>query len=181
VDGDIDFANKSAHMVGGLPGLPGYSGELIVVDPYTYSRPYGATKYTTDGDSTLAINPVLSSGPESIVAEMLTVANDPGMSPVLVGTEQEQYGTCYHIRLDVTESALDTQLQSTAVVQALSGGKLDLWITQGDFQLERLEFSTSDPTAGNAAVRLVLSNWNNVALISAPPMSEIDTGPTPSS
>ncbi len=173
-DGDIDFANKTAHVTGGLPGLPGFSGELIVVDPYAYSRPYGATKYVMAGDSDLSINPALSSGPEFIVTQILAVANDPGLSPVLVGTEPEPSGPCYHIRVSVTQSALNSKLSSSTVVQALGSGKLDLWITQGDFELERLEFSTSDPNAGAAAVRLVLSNWNKVSPIVPPPASEFD-------
>jgi hypothetical protein len=66
------------------------------------------------------------------------------------------------------------------VVQALGSGRIDVWITQGDFQLERMEFSTSDPKAGAAAIRLVLSNWNGVSPIDVPPDNQIDTGASPS-
>ena len=157
-----------------MPGLPGVSGEMIIVDPYLYYRPYGATKYTFNGTSTLPINPVLPSGPLFIVQQMVVVASDPGLSPVLVGTEQEASGPCYHIRVDVTQSALNSKLSSLNIVQALGSGKLDLWITQGDFQLERLEFSTTDPNAGAAAIRLILSNWNRVSPITGPPPNQFE-------
>jgi hypothetical protein len=178
-DGDIDFANGNAHVVGGLPGLPGLSGELWVIGPYAYYRPYGATKYTTESTSSLPMNPALSSGPAFVVSQILAVAADPGLSPVLVGIEQEQYGTCYHIRVDVTQSALNAKLQSSLAVQSLGSGTVDLWITEGGFQLERLEFSTSDPSSGAAAVRLVLSNWNKVSPILTPPDSELDIPANP--
>jgi hypothetical protein len=75
--------------------------------------------------------------------------------------------------VDVNQSALNSKLASLSLIQALGGGKLDLWITQGSFQLERMEFSTGDPSAGTAIGRLVLSNWNNVSPIDQPPSSEV--------
>jgi hypothetical protein len=174
--GDIDFANKTAHVTGGVPGIPNLSGEVIVVDPYAYVRAPGAVLYTSQGDSNLLINPALSSGPLFVIQQIVAVANDPGVSPVLVGTEQEQYGACYHIRVDVTQSALNSKLSSLNVVQALGSGQINLWITQSGFQLERLEFTTSDPASGAAAVRLVLSNWNKVSPILAPPANQVDQG-----
>jgi hypothetical protein len=179
-DGDVDFTNKTAHVIGGLPGVPGLSGEVIIVDQYAYVRAYGATRYTLESASSVSINPSLSSGPAVVVTQMLAVANAAALSPVLVGTEQEPSGPCYHIRVDVTKSVLNDKLSSLAVVQALGGGKLDLWITQGDYQLERLEMSTSDPNAGAAAVRLVLSNWNDVAAITDPPITQVGDEPTAS-
>jgi hypothetical protein len=88
--------------------------------------------------------------------------------------EQESSGTCYHIRATVTQSALSSNLSSLQTIKALGGGKLDLWITQGDFQLERLEFQTTDPSAGAAVVRLVLSSWNSIGQISGPPADQFE-------
>jgi hypothetical protein len=168
-------------VIGGAPGIPNLSGEVIVVDAYAYVRAPGAVLYTSEGNSNLAMNPALQSGPLFIVQQVVAVANDSGLSPAYVGIEQEQYGACYHIRVDVTQSALNSKLSSLQVVQALGSGRIDLWITQNDFQLERLEFSTSDPASGAAAARLVLSNWNNVSPIEAPPANQIDSGlPAPS-
>ena len=169
VDGDIDLANKSAHVTGGMPGVPGLSGELIVISPYAYFRSYGGTKYSSAGDSTLGVmNPALSSVPSPawLIGQIVAIANDPALSPVLVGSEQEASGSTYHIRVEVTKTVAQTALNS--VGQAIGTGKLDLWITQDSFQLERLEFSSADPSAGVAAFRIVLSNWNNVPAILAP-------------
>lgn len=174
-DGDIDFANKAAHIVGGMPGLPGVSGELIIIDPYSYFRAYGQTAFTGGDDSSLPLNPALASGPLYIVQQIVAVADDPGLNPVLVGTEQEASGSCYHIRVDVSQKALNSTLSSQPAVQALGSGELDLWITYGDFQLERMEYKTSDPNAGAAAIRLVLSNWNEVSPIAPPPENQVAT------
>jgi hypothetical protein len=174
--GDIDFANKTAHVIGGVPGIPNLAGEVIVIDPYAYVRAPGGVTYTSEGDSDLPINPALSSGPLYLIQQIVAVANDKGLSPVLVGVEQEQYGSSYHIRVDVSQSALNSKLASLQAVQALGSGQLDLWITQSGFQLERLEYSTSDPSSGAAAIRLVLSNWNNVSPILAPPANQMNLG-----
>ena len=167
-DGDLDFANKSAHITGGMPGLPGVSGELIIIDPYEYFRGYGQTTFTGGDDSSLPINPALASGPLYVVQQIVSVANDSSLSPVFVGTEQEPSGSCYHIRVNVSQKALNTSLSSEPAIQALGSGQLDLWITYGDFQLERMEYSTTDPSAGAAAIRLVLSDWNSVSRIQEP-------------
>ena len=174
-EGDIDFANKRAHITGGLPGLTGLSGEVIIISPYVYSRGYGATKYTMSGTSALSIDPTAPSGPLFILQSMVAVANDPGSNPKLLGdNEAEPYGPCYHIQVTVTQSALSNKLSSLQTVQALGGGQLDLWITRGDFQLERLEFRTTDPSAGAAAVRIVISNWNGVSTITGPLANQFD-------
>jgi hypothetical protein len=175
VDGDIDFGNKTAHVVGGLPGVPGLSGELMIVDQYAYLRQYGETQFLTENVAQLTLSPLDASGPSFILQQILGVATDPGVSPVLVGTESEPGGSSYHIRVDFSRSALNSS-HSATVIQALPGtGKLDLWITTNGLQLERLEVSTSSPEAGAASVRLVLSNWNGVSLLTPPPVSEIQS------
>jgi hypothetical protein len=173
-EGDIDFAAKTAHIVGGMPGLPGFSGELIVVDPYAYSRPYGATKFTMAGVAGLSMNPTAASGPIFIVSQMVAVANDPGSNARLVGMEDEPSGRCYHIQATVSQSALNGKLTSLQTVQALGEGTLDLWITPGDFQLERLQYTTTDQSAGAWIARLVLSGWNSIGQISGPPADQFD-------
>jgi hypothetical protein len=75
----------------------------------------------------------------------------------------------------VSQKALNSTLASQPAVQALGSGELDLWITYGDFQLERLEYTTSDPNAGAAAIRLVLSNWNSVSPIDQPAENQVAT------
>jgi hypothetical protein len=174
-DGDIDFGKGTAHVIGGMPGLPGVSGEMLVVEPYAYVRGYGETRFHEQGSSELAVDPALASQSLYIVQQVVAAASDKSLSPVLVGTEQEPGGSCYHIRVAVTQAALGAQLANLGAVQNEGTGQLDLWITQNDFQLERLEFSTADPAAGTAIIRLVLSNWNRVGIISGPAPNQIVT------
>ena len=173
-DGDIDFANKAAHIIGGMPGLPGLSGELVIVNPYSYFRAYGGTRFAATGVSDLTFNPADPSMTLFLVQQVVAAGGDPSLSPTLVGTEQEASGACYHIRVDVTQAALASKLANLNFIQDKGSARVDLWITQNDFQLERLEFSTSDPAAGTAAIRLVLSNWNNVAPIKGPAADQFD-------
>ena len=167
-------------MTGGLPGQAGFSGELIVISPYAYYRSYGETKFSLADDTTLGVlNPALSSAPSPawLISQIVTIANSTSLSPVLVGTEQEASGPCYHVRVEVTKDAMQSILNNAN--QTLGGGMLNLWITQDTFQVERLEFTSSDPSSGVAAYRVVLSNWNNVPAILSPDPANMVT-PAPS-
>jgi hypothetical protein len=161
-----------------MPGL-NLSGELIVVDPYAYTRGYGATKYSQVDDSTLSLNPALASGaPAYVVQQVLAIAADSRLSPKLIGTEQEPGGAAYHVRVDLTPDVVNDKLGASG--HSFGIGRLDLWILHDGFYLERMEFTTSDPSAGAVAIRLVLSNFNGVAPIEAPPAEQIDNGAVPS-
>ena len=50
---------------------------------------------------------------------------------------------------------------------AVGSSTLDLWIFQDSFRVERLELHTADPTS-SAAIRLVMSSYDNIAPIYAP-------------
>jgi hypothetical protein len=148
------------------------SGELIVMDPYTYSRFPGANKYTLGQDSDLAINPALPSGAVYLVQQIIAIAADSRLSPVLVGTEQEPTGAAYHIRVDLTPDVVNDKLGSSG--HAYGTGTLNLWILHDGFFVERMVFSSSDPSFGAAAVQIVMSNFNNVAPIEAPPGIQVE-------
>ena len=143
-----------------------------MVSPYTYSRPAGADKYTLGQDSDLPINPTLESGPAFLVQQIVAIAADSRLSPVLVGTEQEPTGAAYHIRVDLAPDVVNDKLGSSG--HSFGTGTLNLWILHDGFFVERMVFSTSDPSFGAAAVQIVMSNFNNVAPIEAPPAIQIE-------
>jgi hypothetical protein len=172
-DGDIDFAASSAHIIGGMPGLPGVSGEIIVVQPFAYFRGYNETQFIQQDSSALSIDPSQQSQSLYFIQQIVGAASDKTLSPVLVGVEQEPGGPSYHIRVAVTQAALSSQLSNLVSLQEKGNGQMDLWITQSGFQLERLEFSTSDPAAGTAAIRLTLSHWNSVGAIIQPAYNQV--------
>ena len=156
------------------------SGELIVISPYTYYRGYGETKFNSGSDTELGVlNPALSGMPSPawFMGQLVTIANDPSLSPKLIGTEQEASGACYHISVEITLDVSKKALNSNG--QQLGAGTLNLWITQGGFQVERMEFSSGDPASGVAAYRIVFSNWNSVPAIQAPDPANMMT-PVPS-
>jgi len=138
-----------------------------------YTRGYGQTQYQLGYDSGLPINPAVPSGVAYVLNQILNIAADSRLSPVLVGTEQEPYGAAYHIRVDVTPTVANDSLAASG--QLVGTGTLNLWILQNGFWLERLEFSTSDPSAGAAAIRIVMSNFNGVQPILPPPDAQIFT------
>jgi hypothetical protein len=178
-EGDVDLFHQAAHITGWMPSIPGVSGEIIVVDPYVFSRGYGETQYQVGYSSSLPINPATPTGAYYIIEQVLNIAADSSLSPVLVGTEQEPYGAAYHIRVQVTPNVANDKLAASG--RLLGTGELNLWILQDGFWLERMEFSTTDPSAGAAAIRIVFSSFNNVPSIDVPPDKQIFAGsPSPS-
>jgi hypothetical protein len=80
--------------------------------------------------------------------------------------------------VELTPAVVNDKLGSAG--HSMGIGTLNLWILQDGFQVERMEFSTSDPSSGAAAIRLVMTNFNNVSPITVPPDNQIDTGALPS-
>lgn len=155
-----------------MPGVPSMAGEVIVVDPYAFVRSYGQTRYQMQGSSELFLDPASATGPVSIVRKIVSIADDPRLHAKLIGVEAEPTGPSYHLQVDVTPEVVAANLGLSS--ETIGNGTLDLWIYQDSFRVERIEFHGSDPKAGAAAVRLVLTNYNNVAPIDGPAANQFD-------
>ncbi len=170
--GDLDLANATAHITGTLPGLPNFAGEMLVVGANSYMRAPGESKYTADATTNLPMNPAdKSAGPSAYVLTILSAAADKSLKPQLLGTVQEAGGMAYHIRVVATPDVVkkDTGLGGESV----GNSTVELWILEGSFFVERMELYTSDPKAGSAAIRLVLSQFNAIGAIKAPAAGQV--------
>ena len=148
------------------------TGEIIVVEPYAYVRGYGETKYSMEGSSALFLDPASASGPWSIIQKIVDVADDPRLTPTLVGTEQEPTGPCYHIQVKVTPEVVSANLGLTN--QLIGTGTLDMWIYTGSLLVERIQYQGFDPHVGVAGVRMVMTSYNAVGQIKAPPLDQYE-------
>lgn len=167
------MANKNAHFEGSAPGIPGFSGEMIIVGTYTYIRLPGQTKYALTGTDSLSINAADSkAGPMAMVGSIVDIAADKALQPRLVGMEDVLGNTCYHVQVTVTPEVVQKFLGLGG--SAVGNGRLDLWILQDGFNLRMLEFHSSDPTAGSMALRLSFSNFDAVEEIKAPPPEQFE-------
>jgi hypothetical protein len=163
------MANKTAHLTGTIPSLPGFNGEMLIAYDMAYIRKPGEAKYMGQSISELALSPIDSGsikGVASMVGSVLAVAADKRLNPQLVGMEDVLGDTCYHVRVTVTPTVVNEKLGLGGT--ALGNGALDVWATQDGFNMRLLEFRSSDPTAGSVAIRLTLSSFNEVEPISAP-------------
>lgn len=177
VEGDIDLANQAASVTGSLPGVPGLSGQLIVVNGQGYSRNYGDASFQMVDVSTLAFNPADPSGPAAYLLSILQIAADPSLQPKLVGMENCQEGRCYHVSVTLTPDVVNSKLSGMG--ESFGGGQLDVWVLQGSFDVARLEYSSSDPRSGSIALRLLLTRFDKPVTILAPPPAQLAT-PAPS-
>ncbi len=172
ISGDIDLSNKSAKLQGQLPALPGAAGEIIIANDYAYIRRPGDSKYTAAAAGNLFINPADPAGVAADVIGFIQIAADSRLSPQLIGTENVVGQETYHVRVTVDPSVANAVLAGAG--SALGSGQLDLWIMQSDFHVAVMEFRTSDPKAGGAAFRLVLTNYGESLNIQAPPIDQFD-------
>jgi hypothetical protein len=166
-------ANSAAHITGTLPGVPNFAGELLVVDGNAYLRAPGQTIFSTEAASSLPLNPAdSSSGLLPEFQTILTTVADKSLSPKLVGIEARPGGSCYHIQVQASPDVVGTGLGLTG--QGVGYAIVDLWIYQSSFLLEDMDLHTSDPLAGSAAIRLMLSEYNSVPAILAPAAGQFD-------
>jgi hypothetical protein len=160
-------------MVGTLPGIPDFAGELIVVAGNAYLRAPGENIYSTMAASSLSLNPVdASSGLLPEFQTVLTTIADKNLTPQLLGVETCAGGPCYHIAVQATPSVVDNGLG--LVGQGVGYAKVDVWINTSSFLVDHIELHTSDSVAGSAAIRLVLSEYNSVSPIYAPAPGQFD-------
>ena len=171
--GDIDASNAAAHITGTLPGLPDFAGQVLVVDGNAYLRVPGQSIFSTEAASSLPLNPADSSG--GVLAEfqtILTTVDDKDLNPKLLGIESRPGGPCYHIQVQAAPDVVSNVLDLTG--QGVGYAIVDMWIYQSNFLIEHMDLHTSDPLAGSAAIRLVLSEYNSIAPIVAPAAGQFD-------
>lgn len=167
------MGNGTAHITGTLPGIPDFAGELLVVGGNAYMRAPGQNIFSTEAASSLPLNPADATA--GLLAEfqtILTTIADKNLNPQLLGIESRPGGSCYHIQVQANPDVVNTSLGLTG--QGVGYAKVDVWIFQSSFLVEHMELHTSDPAAGSAAIRLIMSEYNSVAPIDAPAAGEFD-------
>jgi hypothetical protein len=175
ISGDIDLHNQAAKMQGEMPGLPGAAGEIIIAKDYAYIRRPGDSKYTASAAGNVFKdfpNPADPAGVAADVIGFVQLAADSRLKPQLIGNENIAGVDAYHIRVTVDPSVANAVLNGSG--SALGSGQLDLWIMHDGFRVAIMEFRTSDPKAGGAAFRLVLTNYGESLDIGAPPIDQFD-------
>jgi hypothetical protein len=87
VSGDIDYANQAAHVIGTVPGVQGYAGEILVVGGSAYIRTPGQDKYTQDDPNNIYMNPGnTSNGPAGIFKTILGIVAESSVSAAMSAT-----------------------------------------------------------------------------------------------
>lgn len=160
-----------------MPGLPELGGELIEAGGNAFLRQYGATGYTEVAASTLEFDPGSRNGPAQYIQGIIAILGDSGVSPKLVGTEDCQEGKCWHISATLTPEAINNRL--VMVGDAMGDGQFDMWVLQDSYRVARMEFQSSDPTAGAVALRLLFTNYDKAVTINAPTADQLAPTPTP--
>jgi len=195
VDGDVDVANKSAHVAFELPGMFGLSGEAIVIGPDTYvltsltgDKWVHMTSDQTDGDQ---------SGHEPPTADEIATKVDEFLATEGVTAEKLDDApcgndTCYHVQVTVSsETLLQHYLDNMGsggdmgILGQLGMGQMDpadllrgplvvdLLFQQNGLWLRGVSVGAEAGGLQGTSLTVVFSNWNQSVNISAPPADQV--------
>ena len=175
VSGDMDIAHSSAHIVGTLPTTPDLAGELIEVNGAAWTRLPGQARFQT---ATLtAFDPFMQQyGVMPLFMAVMNVAAEKSLTPKLLGVEEQQGGPAYHIQVQGSYAAL-AKLDFGGLLLTgpdLALATIDLWINTGTFFVSRVEVHANSTKPG-AAVRLLITDYNDIAPIEPPAANNIQT------
>jgi hypothetical protein len=184
VSGDVDVANEAAHVTFAVPFLFGLSGEVIVLgeDLYLMSSLSGDkwVHMPAEPESSPSPDPSSSAEIADKVAEFLATE---GVSAEKLADEECGEGTCYRVRLSISEEALASHPDampdmgdygSFLPTDAFSGPVVvDLLFDHDGLWLRQVTAAASDPESGDASLTVTLSQYNESFEINAPPPDQV--------
>jgi hypothetical protein len=191
VDGDVDVANKAAHVSFSLPMLFGMEGEVIAVgdDLYLLTPMAGDKWLHLPRTSEDTDEPAEEPTNEDIAAKIDELLATEGVSITMLADQACGDDTCYHLQLSISEEAMaahgdmgeidevgGTEIGGMLPDPEFSGpAVVDLLFQQNGLWLREVSMSSEGDT-GEASMRLELSEYNTAFDISAPPADEVIEG-----
>jgi LppX_LprAFG lipoprotein len=195
VDGDVDVANKAAHVSFSLPMLFGMEGEVIAVGDDLYLlTPMAGDQWihlqeTSEDTGEDGDEPAEEPTNEDIAAKIDELLATEGVSITMLADQACGDDTCYHLQLSISEEAMaahgdmgeidevgGTEIGGMLPDPEFSGpAVVDLLFQQNGLWLREVSMSSEGDT-GEASMRLELSEYNTAFDISAPPADEVIEG-----
>jgi len=167
VSGDLDLANKNAHISAAVPAFLGLTADIIVVGADTY------TKVSLVGDqyqksSTTAGAPT---DPATAIQEVKDFLDKPEIAPTKKDDAKCGSKTCYAV--DISLSA--DELKALIPEQDLGDASIvvSILVEKDTLYPASLSATISGTKVGEITITISLSNWDRAVTITAPPADEI--------
>lgn len=178
LEGDLDLGGSKVHLGASVPALLGLSADIIVIGDTTYTKvSLLGPKYTkSTGTSSVPVPlPSASLTQQQAIDQLKQALDKLATPPKLVGVEQVDGKSAYHVSLVVSQKDLGSALPSP--VAAVGDVNLDVWSFVDGLLPAKLELKGGDATSGTLDVVLTLTNYNQAVSIQAPPASEVSASP----
>jgi hypothetical protein len=177
-DGDVDIANKKAHVSFGAPALLGVTGDLIAIDKTTYTRiSLIGTKYTKQVSD--ATDPSgAAANPQQAIDEITKFLNTPGVAPTKLADEKCGDKDCYHVSMNLTSDQLNGVTGGLGSSAPTGTGTVDVWVQKTDLRPAKMTVGANMGDQGNLSVAVTLSAYDAAVTINPP--ADADIAPTAS-
>jgi len=187
LDGDLDAAEKSAHIMFAVPFLLGLSGEAIVLGDEVYLKSsLSGEKWihtpatTVEGPSPEPTRPPSAEEIADKIAEFL--ATD-GVSAEKLADDECGDDTCYHVRITISAEAFaahredmpDIGEYGSLLPEGAFAGPMvvDLLFDRGGLWLRQMSTSFAGEGTDAVSVTVTLSDYNASFEIGPPPSDQI--------
>jgi len=172
--GDLDIANKKAHVNLSAPALLNVTADIIVIGNDTYTKvsllgpKYTKTTSTDSGDPA-----AVAGDPQKAIDEINKFLNTPGVAPTKQADEKCGDKDCYHVSMNLTSDQLSGVTGSLGSGAPTGTGTIDVWSQKNDLRPAKVAISANAGDQGTVTVTLTLSNYDAAVTINPPPDSDV--------
>jgi len=172
-EGDVDVANKKAHLSFGAPALLGVTGDVIVDNDSTYTKvSLLGPKYTKTVNSPSDAAGA-ASDPTKVIDELTKFLNQPGVAPTKQADEKCGDKDCYHVSMNLTADQLGGVTSGLGSAAANGSGTVDVWVQKNDLRPAKLAVTANMGDQGTVNVSAALSNYDQPVTINPPADSDV--------
>jgi hypothetical protein len=172
--GDLDIANKKAHVNLSAPALLNVTADIIVIGKDTYTKvsllgpQYTKTTSTDSGDPT-----AVAGDPQKAIDEINKFLNTPGVAPTKQADEKCGDKDCYHVTMNLTSEQLGGAIGGLGSGAPTGTGTVDVWSQKSDLRPAKVAITANMADQGTVTVTLTLSNYDAAVTINPPADSDI--------
>ena len=184
ITGDVDVADRAAHLTASFPSLFGARAEVVLVDGYGY------TKVSLLGDKfTKSKAPALLAGQSAganptlnfrvAAGRVKEIFDAAGTSAVLLEPDSVDGQAAYHLSLAMSVAGLARLFQEAGVGAATAGlsiqlAQFDYWVFIDTLRPARFKLKASSDAVGSVDVDLSLTGYDRPVKITAPPAAQVN-------
>ena len=178
-EGDLDLANKAAHIAFAAPGLLGLTGDLIAVDGAAYLKVslLGDKYQKLDQTPGSTASPAATASPSptaGMLDSLQTALDQLKTPPTKLADEQCGDTTCYHVQVTLDQST--TGALASLAPGVTGTGTLDVWVRQNDLRPSQVVIKGDSGTATGMTLKVTFSDWDKAVSIQAPPADQVSSG-----